>query len=188
MKHTKKLLGIWRSMHNRCYKPSQKSYEHYGARGIQVDACWHGAEGFNKFFVDMGEPSEGQTLERIDNNANYSPENCKWATRAEQAKNKRNNHFITVKGKTQTLTDWAREIGCKNGAILNRINNMGMTPEQAVTTPIPKRPNSKLQEKDALYVRANYPTMTAQALAAKLGVSKKTVLNILHGKTFADVL
>ena len=62
-----------------------------------------------------------------------------------------------------------------------------MSEQDAVTLPIAQRPNSKLQPKDALYVRANYPTMTAQAIATELGVCKKTVLNIIHGKTFAAI-
>lgn len=188
METTQKLLNVWRNMHNRCSNPNQKSYPNYGGRGIGVDACWHGKEGFAQFLKDMGDQPEGGTIERLDNNANYGPSNCCWATRSVQAKNKRNNRHITANGKTQTLTEWATELGCTRGAILHRINKTGMTPEQAVTMPISDRPNSKLQPKDALYVRANYPTMTAQALATNLGVSKKTVLNIIHGKTFADVI
>ena len=187
MDYSKRLLGVWRTMHNRCYNVNQKSYQNYGGRGIAVDDVWHGAEGFKRFLADMGPQPEGGTVERIDNNANYGPSNCRWATRAEQANNKRNNVFITANGKTQTLLAWARELGCSHAAILYRLKK-GMSEHDAVTMPIPKRPNSKLTEKDALYVRANYPTMTAQCLATKLGVSKKTVLNILHGKTFADVV
>lgn len=182
----KRLLGVWRTMHNRCYNAKQKCYPHYGGRGIAVDACWHGPAGFKQFLADMAECPEGGTLERIDNDKNYGPSNCRWATRAEQARNKRNNRFLTANGRTQTLQDWARELGCNHTAILNRLKS-GMSEQEAVTKPVPKRPNSKLVEADALYVRANYPTMTAQALATKLGVSKKTVLNIIHNKTFADV-
>lgn len=183
----KRLIGVWRSMHNRCYNSNQKSYPLYGGRGIAVDAAWHGAEGFKRFLADMGPCPEGGTLERVDNNANYGPSNCRWATRSEQSRNKRNNKFITANGKTQTLMDWAKELGCAHTAILYRLRK-GMSEQDAVTTPIPERPNAKLEAKDALYVRSNYPTMTAQALATKLGVSKKTVLNIIHGKTFVDVI
>lgn len=187
MKDGKKLVGVWRGMHNRCYNKNQKSYEAYGGRGIGVDACWHGAQGFKQFVQDMGNRPEGGTLERINNGANYGPKNCRWATRDEQSRNKRNNRFITANGKTQALIDWAKELGCSHSAIIYRLKN-GMSEQDAVTLPIPKRPNSKLCEKDALYVRENYPTMSAQALADVLRVSKKTVLNIIHGKTFADVV
>jgi hypothetical protein len=135
----------------------------------------------------MGPRPEGGTLERIDNHGPYSPENCKWATRSEQAGNKRNNRWITANGKTQTLAQWAKELGCNPSNILYRIKS-GMTEEQAVTTPIAERPNSKLTAEDAAYVKENYPMLTSTVLAAKLGVSKKTVLNIIHGRTFRDVL
>jgi len=135
----------------------------------------------------MGPRPEGGTLERINNHGPYSPENCKWATRSEQAGNKRNNRWITANGKTQTLAQWAKELGCNPSNILYRIKS-GMSEEQAVTTPIAERPNSKLTAEDAAYVKENYPMLTSTVLAAKLGVSKKTVLNIIHGRTFRDVL
>lgn len=186
MEISKRLLGVWRTMHNRCYNTTQQSYKNYGGRGIAVESCWHGAEGFKQFLLDMGPCPDGGTLERIDNDRNYGPSNCRWATRSEQSRNKRNNRFLTANGQTKTLQDWANALGCNHTAILARLKS-GMSEQEAVTKPIPKRPNSKLVEADALYVRANYPTMTAQALATKLGVSKKTVLNIIQGKTFADV-
>ena len=182
----KRLLGVWRTMHNRCNNKNQKCYPNYGGRGIAVDACWQGAQGFKQFLTDMGPCPDGGTLERIDNNANYGPSNCRWATRSEQARNKRNNRFLTANGQTKTLQEWANQLGCNHVAILNRLK-AGMPEHEAVTKPIPQRPNSKLTPEDALYVLANYPTMTALALAKKLGVCSKTVLNIIHGKTFTDV-
>ena len=134
----------------------------------------------------MGERPAGYTLERIDNSGPYGPENCRWATRLEQAQNKRNNHYLTVNGKTKTLAEWTREMGCSSGALWFRLKQ-GMSPEEAVTKPIPKRPNSKLTEVDAKYILENYPSLTAQKIATQLGVSKKTVLNVLHGRTFKDV-
>lgn len=182
----KSLLIVWRAMHNRCYNINQKSYQSYGGRGIYVDERWHGKKGFQNFLASMGERPEGGTIERIDNNGPYSPENCKWITRAQQSKNKRNNRWITVNGETKLITEWARSLGTTCSAILFRLRS-GMSEHEAVTKPIPERPNSKLTANDALYAAENYPMMTAQAIATKLGVSKKSILNILHGKTFADV-
>jgi hypothetical protein len=182
----KSLLIVWRAMHNRCYNINQKSYHHYGSRGIFVDERWHGKAGFQSFLADMGERPEGGTIERIDNDGPYSPENCKWTTRLEQGKNKRNNHWITANGETRLITEWARLLGTSSSAILFRLRS-GMPEQEAVTKPIPKRPNSKLTDDDALYAVANYPMMTAQKIATTLRVSKKSILNILHGKTFADV-
>lgn len=182
----KELLSIWRAMHNRCYNSNQKSYPAYGGRGIDVAAVWHGKSGFDAFVRDMGERPIGGTIERIDNNKGYGPDNCKWALRLEQSRNKRNNRNITANGKTLHLAEWARLLGCTPSAILSRINS-GMSEEEAVTKPIPPRPNAKLTEADAEYIRNNYPVKTAQKLADELNVSKKTVLNVIHDKTFIGV-
>lgn len=186
MKQSKKLLRVWRSMRNRCYNVNQQSYKDYGGRGIVVSPRWLGSEGFANFTADMGEPKEDETLDRIDTNGNYEPDNCRWLSRLGQANNKRNNHNITVNGVTKTVAQWARELGCNGSAILYRLKK-GMDPAEAVSKPIPKRPNSKLLEQDVLFIRRTYPEMTAQKLADKFSVSKKTVLNVLHGKIFVDV-
>ena len=182
-----KLLGVWRSMHNRCENKNVQCYSNYGGRGIFVDARWHGAEGFKQFALDMGRPDPGQSLDRIDNSGPYSPENCRWATQSEQANNKRNNRWLTANGETKTLAQWAAQLGCKSAAILYRLK-AGMSEQDAVTLPIPERPNSKLVAENVLFIRENYPVRTLQSLATELGVSKKTVMNVVHGKIFKDVV
>jgi hypothetical protein len=182
----KELLSIWRSMHNRCYNNNQKSYRNYGGRGVGVDERWHGKAGFEAFVRDMGPRPIGASIERNDNDGNYSPDNCRWASKTEQAKNKRNNRWITANGETKHLADWARHLGCNPAAILARIQT-GMSEAEAVTKPVPERPNAKLTMQDAEYVRETYPMKTAQALAKELSVSKKTILNIIHGRIYKDV-
>jgi hypothetical protein len=182
-----KILGVWRSMHNRCSLPNQASFKNYGGRGICVDPRWHGAEGFQNFLRDMGPPPEGGTLERVNNDGPYSPENCRWATREEQARNKRNNRMITANGQTLAMAQWAKLLGCSPSAILNRIKN-GMTEKEAVTMPIPERPNSKLNTESVRFIRSSYPVKTLQMLANELKVSKKTVMNVVHGRIFKDVV
>jgi len=100
---------IWASMRGRCNNPNNPAYKNYGGRGIKVCDRW---QEFANFIADMGERTDPKhTLERMDNDGDYCPENCVWATRKVQAGNTRRNRWITFNGKTQILMDWARELG-----------------------------------------------------------------------------
>lgn len=111
---------VWRSMRNRCNSKSNPYYSCYGGRGIKVCERWNSLE---NFIADMGEPEKGMTLDRIDNNGDYKPSNCRWATQAQQNRNYRRNINISFNGKTQCLTDWANEIGISAPALKYRLNN-----------------------------------------------------------------
>ncbi len=128
-----KIHGIWCSMRERCNDSNNQAYHNYGGRGIKVCDRWLGVDGFQKFYEDMGDrPSSEYTLERRDNNENYCPENCYWATRIEQGRNKRNNVYIEYNGKNQTLSEWARETGFNQTMIARRLKN-GWSIEEALT-------------------------------------------------------
>jgi hypothetical protein len=176
------LYLIWNTMLNRCRNPKVKEFKNYGARGIDVCPRWWK---FENFKVDMGDRPFGTTLERADNQGNYDPRNCYWATRASQARNKRNNRVITYKGRSQILQDWANDLGINAAALHHRLAS-GWSIEKALTTPKPKRPNSKLTMRQARAIRSLYPGLSMDKIAAKYGVSKKTVLNIVHDRILVE--
>ena len=118
-------------MRGRCNNPTHQAWPNYGGRGITVCPEW---DDFAVFIKDMGERPDGLTLERIDNNQGYSPDNCKWATHKEQFSNTRTNHNLTFAGRTQTITQWQEELGFKKTLINNRIRR-GWSVERALTTP-----------------------------------------------------
>jgi hypothetical protein len=125
-----KIYQVWRSMIQRCENPNNDAYKNYGGRGIHVSKGWHS---FEKFFDDMGFPPQGGTLERKDNDGPYAKGNCRWATRREQALNKRSNTLVTAFGKTQSVSEWAREIKIAERTLHNRLFRAGLAPEEALT-------------------------------------------------------
>lgn len=140
-----KLHRTWMSMRARCRNRKFKQYKDYGARGIAVCDEWNGEHGFVAFMewaLDNGYSDE-LTIDRIDNDKGYSPENCRWVTMAEQALNKRSNHYITFEGKTQTLKEWADEKNMKYGTLSNRFKK-GWSVEDALTRPVDKKFRRKI--------------------------------------------
>lgn len=122
----------WQSMHLRCNNPGTNSYSRYGGRGISVCDRWSGPDGFANFLSDMGVRPKGLTLDRADRDGNYEPGNCKWSTHDEQMANRHNARLVTVRGRTQTAAQWAREVGLDRSTVLDRLKR-GATPEQAVS-------------------------------------------------------
>lgn len=126
------LYAVWANMRRRCNDDHNKWYQRYGGRGIKVCKEW--ADDFDVFHswaMDNGYKT-GLTIDRIDNDGDYSPQNCRWASAKEQARNRSTNHKITAFGKTMLLSDWSIETGIKITTILERIRR-GWSPEQAVS-------------------------------------------------------
>lgn len=115
-----RLYGIWGSMVGRCRDEGHTSYKRYGGRGITVCDRWLK---FENFLADMGEPLRGLSLDRIDNNGPYSPENCRWADVTTQLRNRRTSRFLTWNGKTLTHAEWERQLGFPVGTIHNRLRS-----------------------------------------------------------------
>ncbi len=127
-----RLYTVWTHMKQRCFNPNDDRYADYGGRGITVCDAWR--ESFEIFLQDMGPRPLGHTLDRIDNDGNYEPANCRWATAAEQARNKRNNIIVEWRGARMTLKDAAQLKGIHPATVWCRLER-GWSLERALTTP-----------------------------------------------------
>jgi hypothetical protein len=116
-----RVYQAFHAMHRRCSARKGKDWPLYGGRGITVCERWERPHGFVNFLSDMGEPSPGTSLERIDVNGNYEPGNCKWGTNEEQANNKRNTRFITWDRQTNSLSGWARLLNRRPSSLWKRL-------------------------------------------------------------------
>lgn len=123
---------IWKSMRKRCNNPNTEFYYCYGARGIKVCERW---DSYANFLADMGECQPGLSIERIDNDANYEPSNCRWASTKEQSRNQRGNRHITHNGETLTLVEWEEKLGLPNHCLASRLSR-GWNEITALTTPV----------------------------------------------------
>ena len=125
----------WGGMKQRCHNPNYHGFSEYGGRGIYVCDRWRGDNGFENFLADMGRRPEGDySIDRIDNDGPYSPENCRWATVRQQAKNRRSTVFLTIEGQTKSVGEWARERGMSEYLIYNRLRK-GWSHKDAVMKP-----------------------------------------------------
>lgn len=131
----------WRHMHRRCTAKSGKHHRSYAGRGITVCERW---KSFENFLADMGpKPTPKYTIDRINNNGNYEPGNCRWATPAEQSRNMRHNIYVEHDGERVLLMDVVERLGLKRMVVYGRLKN-GWSLEAALGTPVrPKRKNSK---------------------------------------------
>jgi hypothetical protein len=124
-------IKVWDGMIRRCTNQANKDFPLYGGRGIKVCERWLDVRNFAE---DMGDKPDGCSLDRIDPNGDYCPENCRWATPAEQGANKRTNRMIEHAGQVLHMSEWCRRLGVKPSTVLNRLNS-GMDPSLALTMP-----------------------------------------------------
>lgn len=131
-----KLYYSWKHMKERCYNPTCRDYRHWGGRGITVCDAWkNDFLAFKEWALANGY-KEGLTIDRIDNDGNYEPSNCRWATRAEQSNNRSCLHYLTYQGETKTISEWSRITGIKITTLYMRLNTYGWSVEKALTTEV----------------------------------------------------
>jgi hypothetical protein len=125
------LYQIWLNIRDRCNNPRNKRYRHYGGKGVQVCARW---DDFTLFIADMGPRPPHTSVDRVNNDGNYEPSNCRWATALEQAQHTSRSRLLTAAGRTMIMSDWARELGINPAVIVGRLQR-GWTEENACTLP-----------------------------------------------------
>lgn len=134
-----RLYGIWSNMKNRCYNSNSPSYKNYGGRGIDVCEAWKTYSGFRNWAVRNGY-ADSLTLERLDVDKGYSPDNCTWITKGKQASNKQTSIRVTFEGETKILSEWADDPRCsvKYHTLYARLRN-GWNFEDAIKAPVGSR-------------------------------------------------
>lgn len=130
-----KLYAVWNTMMSRCYNPKTERYNRYGGRGITVCDEWlHNYQAFRDWANSNGY-KEGLTIDRIDVDGNYCPDNCRWVSSLEQQNNTSRNRYITLDGETHTMAEWARKTGISVAAINSRLKS-GWGVKETLTTPV----------------------------------------------------
>ena len=171
-----RLYGTWSTMRSRCNNPNFPKYENYGARGITVDPRW---DDFRQFVEDMGERPEGHTLDRIDNDGNYTPDNCRWATHKEQAANRRlrEDAIMLTKGSaTKSIAEWADDLGMNLGTLYGR-HRKGWSDEKILQPLIAASEAVKTRKpkhSDPVFA-AFGESLTAAQWSKKTGIARQTI-------------
>lgn len=129
--------AVWSGIKQRCLNARSKAYQNYGGRGVTICDRW--VHSFENFLEDMGpKPSPQHTIERQDNNGNYEPGNCRWATATEQGRNKRNNRLLEFDGARLTVPEWAERLGVKQDTLYMRLHR-GWSVADVLTAPLKER-------------------------------------------------
>ena len=129
------IYRTWSDMLNRCNSPSHPCYKHYGGRGIRVCKRWRK---FVRFFDDMGDKPKGLWLDRIDNDGDYKPSNCRWVTPKQSGRNTRRTRFISLNKEKHCFTEWCEKLGLSYSTFCCRVNISGWDPVRALTFPVSK--------------------------------------------------
>lgn len=140
------LYRKWKSMLYRCENKKHIAYKDYGARGITVCEEWHDFLSFKKW-VEETKPCGEFSIDRIDNDKGYSPDNCRWASQKEQANNRRSNVMIAYQNEVHNLMEWSKILGFDYKSVHNRMHKLGWSFEKAINTPIDIKKRNKVERK-----------------------------------------
>lgn len=179
----------WKQMLRRCHTSTSTSYAYYGGRGIRVCRRWR--DSYETFLADVGRrPSSEHSLDRRDNNGHYEPRNVRWATRSEQAQNKRTAHVIIWQGKSACLAEWSRRTGIPRGTLLLRLRH-GWTVGRAFSTPVltwSQAARRKLDEEkvDQIQSMLHSKSGTQRDIANVFGVDPSLISRIACGECWKD--
>ena len=180
-----KLYRIWDNMKSRCNNPKHKSYGEYGGRGIRVCDEWNSFVEFMAWALQNGYQEE-LTIDRVDNDLGYCPENCKWSTQLEQARNRRTNAVVTINGVSHTLTEWEEITGISAHTIGRRVK-AGWKSADAIFMPerkIERHNKSYVSHNSRSVIRLNDGTVyksTTEAAEAS-GIDNSSVVKVCKGK------
>lgn len=183
-KSNTKEYQAYRGMITRCYVPSARMYYAYGGRGIKVCERWLDKEnGFLNFLSDMGlSPTKEHQLDKIDNNKDYSPENCRWVTFDIQKINKRSVHLITHNGETMCATDWGRRLGKSLKCIMGRVKR-GLSLDEVLTDKVYKNRYTKI------FITMNEETLSISQWSKRLNIPIGTIRDRYNkGLTAEEIL
>ena len=164
---------VWSAIKQRCQNPNHPQWKDYGGRGIELCARW---QNFDNFFTDMGtRPSSKHTIDRFpDNDGDYEPTNCRWATRKSNSRNRRNNRKLTYDGRTMPITAWAEETGIPRETISSRLRS-DWPVEEALTTPPTPQKSYRRRTKRMRLIKIGRRTKHIAAWARESGIPESAI-------------
>lgn len=190
----KKTYQSWADMRNRCNNENHARYHQYGGRGIKVCERWNS---FDTFKEDMGLKPDGLTLDRIDNNGNYEPNNCEWATYRRQNKHKTTTTYYECDGESHTIEEWADIVGIPRSTLSERIHRYKWDIEKALTAPLQHKENipddpekrkfmPKLDQKTADEIRKLHAEegLSLREIGRRYGISGTSVSRVIHNEVW----
>lgn len=151
-----RLYNIWINMRQRCKNDGKPAHDNWGNRGITVCDEWQSYKAFEEWAHNTGY-ADDLTIDRIDNNGNYGPSNCRWATYKEQANNTRKNRLITIGGETRTFTEWCEHFHITPSSVYKRIKGEGWSCEKALSYPCQKSKSLHPEKTEMLYDKKRKP-------------------------------